>query len=508
MAGHGGGRPASKCRTARESAHAVRRRPAVEGLRGVAAVGTIEAGRRELGGLAALPWWTRFLRDPIRCLTSLRARQGPLFVLRNPVPGGGHGSRFVFALAPEYNRAVFSDPDLFRATGQTLPGPAGSAQRRVRYGLTRTRGERHRAQRALLLPLFQRPAIREKAAGIGEVVAAELAGWRPGTVLDVKREMRRLMLRVSSEVLFGREDPERSWRLGELIGDWLGRNFQGRVWLALFDLPGTPYRGLLDRAERIEREIRAMVDARTRAGAREDDVISSLIRARAARASWMRDRDVVGQATMLFAASYETTANAMAWTLFLLSQHPQVAEDLASELDGALRGAAPGLDALDDLPLLDAVLRESMRIFPPVPYAIRMVGGGGSLGPLALRDRDRVIVSHYVTHHLPELYPDPERFDPRRWQRLRRGPYEYLPFGAGPRTCIGINFANAAMKLALAAIASRFRLSLVPGTRVDRAVAVTLSPRGPLPMRLWAPGSAPAPAPVAGNVRDMVRLPA
>jgi cytochrome P450 len=211
---------------------------------------------------------------------------------------------------------------------------------------------------------------------------------------------------------------------------------------------------------------------------------------------------------MLFAASYETTANAMTWTLFLLAQHPRVAEDLAAELGAALRGGPVGLDALERLPLLDAVLRESMRIFPPVPYAIRLVRGAGALGSLPLRDRDRVVVSHYVTHHLPELYPDPERFDPSRWQGLRRGPYEYLPFGAGPRTCIGINFANAAMKLALAAIAPRFRLSLLPGVRVDRQVAVTLSPRGPLPMRLYAPGGAPPPAAVGGNVREMVRLPA
>lgn len=466
------------------------------------------SARREVRGLAALPWWTRFLRDPIRCLTRLRARHGPLFALHNPVPGGGHGSRFVFALAPEYNRIVLSDPDRFRAAGQTLPGPAGSAQRRVRHGLTRTRGDRHRAQRGLLLPLFQRPAIRDKSGVMGEVLTSLLEGWTPGAVLDVKLEMRRLMLRVSSEVLFGREDPLRSQRLGELIGDWLGRNFQGRVWLALFDVPGAPYRGLLESAVRIEREILAMVAEKRAAGAPGDDVISTLLRARDAGARWMQDRDVVGQATMLFAASYETTANAMAWTLFLLAQHPQVAEDLAAELDGALRGGAAGMEELERLPLLDAVLRESMRIFPPVPYAIRMVCDAAPLGDVPLRDRDRVIVSHYVTHHLPELYPDPERFDPSRWQGLRRGPYEYLPFGAGPRMCIGINFANAAMKLALAAIAPRFRLSLLPGTRVDRAVAVTLSPRGALPMRLHGPGDAPPPAPVAGNVREMVRLPA
>jgi cytochrome P450 len=461
-----------------------------------------------LRGVFALPWWVRFLRDPIHCLTALRARHGPLFALHNPVPGGGHGSRFAFALSPEYNRVVLSDPDRFRATGQTLPGPAGSSQRRVRYGLTRTRGERHREQRALLMPLFQRPAIREKAGAMAEVIERVLGDWAPGSTIDARLEMRRLMLRLSSEVLFGREDTARSWRLGELIGDWLSRNFQGRVWLALFDLPGTPYRALLRSAARIEGEIRAMVADRLAAGAAGDDVISTLLRARDARPDWMRDQDLIGQATMLFAASYETTANAMTWTLLLLAQHPRVAEDLAAELHAALRGGPASLDALEALPFLDAVLRESMRILPPVPYAIRLVRGAGPLGALPLRDRDRVIVSHYVTHHLPELYADPERFDPARWFGLRRGPYEYLPFGAGPRTCIGISFANAAMKLALAAIAPRFRLWLPPGTRVDRSVAVTLSPRGPVPMRLFAPGCSPPPARLAGNVREMVRLPA
>jgi cytochrome P450 len=472
-----------------------------------AAVGASQAPA--LRGLRSLPWLTRFLRDPIGCLTGLRARLGPLYVLEHPVPFGRHGRRFVFALAPEYNRLVLSDIERFHATGQTVPGPPGSAQRRVRYGLTRTRGERHEEQRALLLPLFQKPAIREKAAHMGEVVEGLLEGWAPGATLDVRAEMRRLMLRLSSEVLFGREDPERSWRLGERIGDWLNRNFEGRVWLALFDLPGTPYRSLLRSAVQIEREIGAMVAARRASRTQGDDVISTLVRARDAREAWMRYRDVVGQATMLFAASYETTANAMTWTLFLLAQHPQLMEDLAAELAAAQRGAPVALDALEKLPLLDAVLRESMRIFPPVPYAIRLAKGVDALGPLPLRDRDRVVVSHYVTHHLPELYPDPERFDPSRWQGMRRGPYEYLPFGAGPRTCIGINFAQAAMKLALAAILARFRPALLPGARVDRSVAVTLAPRGPMPMRLYAAGETPPPpAAVAGDVREMVRLPA
>jgi cytochrome P450 len=206
---------------------------------------------------------------------------------------------------------------------------------------------------------------------------------------------------------------------------------------------------------------------------------------------------------MLFAASYETTANAMLWTLVLLAQHPDVTEALAQEL----AGSAGGLDALEKLPLLDAVLRESMRLFPPVPYAIRLARGGGALGGIELGPRDRVVVSHYITHRMPELYPDPDRFDPARWSGARRSPYEFLPFSAGARTCIGINFANAAMKLSLAAILSRFRPGLLPGTRIDRSVAVTLAPRAALPMRLHAPGDTPMPVAIAGDVREMLRLP-
>jgi cytochrome P450 len=457
-------------------------------------------------GIAAIPWWARFLRDPIACLIAMRAQHGELCALARPL-GGARSGRFVFALGPEYNRAVLSDTERFHAAGQTLPGPRGSSQRRVRYGLTRTRGERHAAQRALLLPLFQRPAIRAHAPVMADAVESQLCKWSLGDTLDVKREMRQLMLHLSSEVLFGREDPERSWRLGEHIGDWLSRNFQGRVWLGLLDLPGTPYRDLLKRAARIEREIEAMVAAKRAAGAEGDDVVSTLIRARSGKPDWMTYRDLVGQATMLFAASYETTANAMVWTLFLLAQHPELTEELAAEIAGAPRGEGSALDALEPLPLLDAVLKESMRLFPPVPYAIRLARGGGELGPLALHRKDRVVVSHYVTHRMPELYPDPDRFHPARWLGARRGPYEFLPFSAGARTCIGINFANAAMKLALSAILARFRFSLPPGTRVDRSVAVTLAPRGPVPMRLHAPGDAPPPSPVDGSVREMVRLP-
>jgi len=469
-------------------------------------------GARELSpplvrGLAAARAYARFLVDPIGYLRESYRRHGPLHLLGAPLPLLPPRRRYVFALGPDHNRVVLGDPVTFRTTGQTLPGPKGSAQRRLRYGLTRSQREAHARQRELVLPVFQRAAVDRSIPRMVAVVDELLDRWRVGQTLDMAHEMKWVSLRLSSEILFGRDDPERALRLGEMIGEWLERNFRPGVWLALLNVPGTPYRALLRHAERLEAEIGALLDRRRRAGAAGGDVFSLLVRAHAEGQPWMSDRDLVGQATILFAASYETTENALAWTLFLLAQHPERTEEIAEELAGALGGAAPGAAELARLPLLDAALRESLRLLPPVPYTIRSVEGEVELAGATLRRGDRVVLSHYVTHHLPELYAEPERFLPGRWLELRCTPWEYLPFSAGPRLCIGFSFANVAMKVVVARILQRFRFALRPGTRIDPWVKVTMAPRRGLPMALHAPGAKLAPQPVRGRIRELVDLP-
>ena len=136
--------------------------------------------------------------------------------------------------------------------------------------------------------------------------------------------MRKLTLEISSDILFAREDPQRSHLLGEMIGDWLSASFSAGVWACMVDAPGTPYRALLRRAEAIEREVQAMLDEKRAAGATGSDLVSMLVAANRDGNDWMTDEDLIGQVTIAFAASYETTANAMTWTLFLLAQHPTV----------------------------------------------------------------------------------------------------------------------------------------------------------------------------------------
>lgn len=468
---------------------------------------TARPGAEPMRGPRAAAWVLRFFRDPIQTLRRAHESFGPVCAVGNVVPLPQREKLHVIALGPEYNYQVLGDPDRFRTTGQGVGGPRGSAQRRLRYGLTRSQRARHERQRQFLMPPFQKKAVEGYTQKMVSVTDKLLSQWLPGSRVDIWLEMRKLTLEIASDILFAREDPARSHALGEKIGDWLSRSFSAGVWACMLDVPGTPYRGLLRRAEAIEGEVQAMLDEKRAAGATGSDVVSLLVAANRDGKLWMTDEDLIGQATIAFAASYETTANAMTWTLFLLAQYPKVALDLLDELDAVFGGAPPSAETLARAPLLEAVVKESMRILPPVPYTIRVARGRQTpIGKFVLLRGDRVILSHYVTHHLPELYANPERFEPQRWFSMKRGPYEYLPFSAGPRLCIGYSFAMQALKVSTAMILQRFRFSVAPGTRIDRKVQVTMSPSRGLPMTIHPQDRRFERVPVRGNVNEMVEL--
>ena len=199
----------------------------------------------------------------------------------------------------------------------------------------------------------------------------------------------------------------------------------------------------------------------------------------------------------MYVAGHETTAYTLAWTLFLLSQHQELFEPLGEEADAEQR------------PLLDRVLRESQRLLPATPYMfIRVATGPVTVGGHELPEKSGFILSPLVTHRQPEVYPDPLRFDPERWTRVDPSPYEYLPFGAGPRMCIGMGFAAQALRIVLPRILSRFRLELVDGSRVSRKVqGITMGPRHGLPMRLLPRTAAvKRAARIRGDIHELVDL--
>jgi cytochrome P450 len=462
--------------------------------------------QKPMRGLAATHWYIRFFIDPVACLRKTREHYGQVAAFGSPLPVGQRERLHLVALGPDLNQFVLGQPDLFRTTGQTVAGPLGSAHRRIRFGLTAMNGSLHQEQRRLVLPAFHAKAMERYHGTIVSISNAFLEQWREGQVFDLWAEMRVLALRISSTVLFGQTQPALVDTISSLINQWLTEGNSRSVRAFPVNCPGVPYRHMLKTAEQLERAVLMMIGEKRDTVEKDADLLATLIRGQRELDGRMTDAHLVGQATILFGASYETMVNALVWTFFLLAQHPSVTADLLDELTSTLHGSAPNNAQLSQLPLLEAVIKESLRILPPVPFTIRGVASPLEIKGIHLNKSDRVICSHYVTHHMAELFSDPERFLPYRWFGSSPGPYEYLPFSNGPRVCIGAGFAMTVMKVVLAVVLQRFRLSVVPESRIDRLVHVTMRPKSGMPIVLHRQDRRFHAVPVQGNIHEMVRL--
>lgn len=458
-----------------------------------------------LTGFEAMREYLSLLRDPVGAMRDIYRRRGPLVFL-GPVAFGEPTKIHALAVGPAYNRQILSDPASFRPTGMLLRGPRNSAQRRVRFGLFRMTGEQHRQQRQLIMPAFHKTAVRGYHDLMVRNTEALLEHWRPGERRNIYLEMRTLALGVASAILFS-HDPAEALPIGHLIVRWIRRSFSGAVWGFPVNLPGTPYHGLLRNAERIEERILAMIARRRSNPGVHRDVLALLTEARDEQNGRLSDPEIVGQSAILFMAGFETSTTALTWTLFLLAQHPAVMHELMNELETVLGGDPPEIDQLAQLPFLLCVIKESLRILPPVPYTMRTTIRRVMLGPFRLVHGTRVLFSHYLTHHLPELYPEPERFRPQRWQEIDPNQFEYLPFGAGPRMCVGAALATQLLQVALATMLQRFRFAVVPGTRIDQVTRIAMEPRHGMPMMICQNDRKFTASPVRGQIREMVILP-
>jgi cytochrome P450 len=465
-------------------------------------------GLKPIRGLSACRWYIKFFQDPIACMREAYHREGPIGAA--VLPFSRPERLYVLAIGPEFNRQILGDPTLFRPSGppwRWRPIREDSALHRLSYGLTRMTSPKHQQQRRLVMPPFQKKSVEGYTRTITTVTEQLLEEWATKKSVDIWPEMRALLFRISSRTLFDLEDPEAAYALGDMIQEWVNLSYSPGVWMFPFDVPGSPRRRLIEHAERLERDILRVIEQKRNAAVAGYDVLSILMRNRDEGNGQMTDAELVGQTTVLYTASFLTASNAMTWTLFLLAQHPAIMADLLDELDGALHGASPTTEQLEQLPLLEAVIKESLRILPPVPAAVRKVTCPVELGGLQLQRHDRIVLSHYMTHRLPGLYPHPEEFRPRRWFEIDPDPYEYMPFSAGPRMCIGYNFVMAVLKISLPMILQRFRLTVMPQTRIDRYVHFSLSPKYGLPMSIHRQDRQFRSVPVRGNIHEMVGLP-
>lgn len=442
-----------------------------------------------------------FAKDPVVTMRRLWARHGDVCALQE------EAQRVHFVFGPQYVRQVLSDESRFHAVFFAIRGPRKSAQRRVTSGLLSMNGDEHRQHRRLVMGPFQKKAIAGYHDIVVDVAREMLDDWQPGQLRDLNADMTHYMLRLTSRILFGVDVADLAYRIGELTDRWVAWNHRiGPAALSSNPTLTAHYDDLLQSAEELEQAIKELIQIR-RSGQLGYDVLSLLLRAHDMEGG-VSDDQLIGHIALLFGAAHLTSAHTLTWVLFLLAQHPEVMGELHEELQTVLGGRTPTPEQLDQLPVLDRVLRESMRVLPASAYSQRMTAQPVELGPFKLSPGQMVIFSQFITHHMPSLYEQPERFLPDRWKTITPSPYAYLPFGAGPRMCIGAALGMMQLKISLPSILNRFKICAVPNSEVNGRVQSTmLFPIGRVPVQIQAQDGRFAAAPVGGNIHTLVDLP-
>jgi cytochrome P450 len=447
----------------------------------------------------------RFFGDSVGTLLAISRKYDNIAALCRDRP------EFVCVFGVENNRRVLSD-------GATFPNyaklpfrvPENTAFWRLINNLMFKVGDDHRRLRRLLVPAFQRSKVEAHRETIVSLTERLLPSLFPeGRMIDVARAITELTLTVTMACFFGLDVSKTADEHGRRSRAMLDRVHSPAVMLLPIDLPGTPYAKMLRTAEEVERWFLEVIRERQKSQAQRD-VLSLLIAARDDDGGRLTDLEIATEMNLLFVAGHGSQADTIAWTLFLLSQHPRVLADLEDELKSVLRGDAPHPDHFEKLTLLDAVIKETMRLFPATPFlAPRRAACDVELGGIKLPESAGVLVSPFITHRMPHLYPEPDRFLPERWSRIHPTIYEFLPFGAGLRTCIGASLASMMMRILIPMLITRYRFSLEPLARVSRVTrGITLGLKHGLSMRIERnKGTIPRrSAFVLGDVHDLVDL--
>jgi len=352
-------------------------------------------------------------------------------------------------------------------------------------GIFSSEGDFHRHQRKLMSPPFQPRHIASYADLMGYYGEQIQQTWPDGSVIDVNRQMTNLTMSIIGKALFDADIFTETDELGAAMTVVMEYATQASSTL----LPA-PYRWQTPRNRRTHKAVQVLrtrigrfIDERRNHPAERNDFLSILLRARDEDGHPMSDEQVMAECLTLFLAGHETTATALSWTWYLLCQHQESYRQVQQEVDRVLQGRTPTSADLARLPYCLQVFKEAMRLYPPAyafaRQALREVEIDGYRVPKGYV----VLLAPYTLHRREDAFPEPETFDPERFtpEREKHLPrYAYLPFGAGPRICLGMYFAMMEGHLLLATLAQRISFALVPGQTIepDSVHHVALRPAG------------------------------
>ncbi len=322
-----------------------------------------------------------------------------------------------------------------------------------------------------------------------------LRDWQNGKQIGMLNEMMHLTMRIVGKTLFDTDVTHDADSIGaaisigiEATADRIARPLQ-----LMEKLPTATNRKCRDALKVIDETITRFIEERQASGEDKGDLLSMLLMAVDEQdGGQMTHKQVKDEAMTLFVAGHETTANALAWTFYLLGQHPEVEQKLAAEINATLEGRQPTLADLPKMPYLEMVVKESMRLYPPAWTVSREAQADFEVGGYTIPKGSIIMMSMYVVHHDGRYWDQPEAFLPERFAAGNEEnipKYAYFPFGGGPRICIGNQFAMMEAQLVLATILQRYRLSLIPDQHIKLNPLVTLRPEPDIQMQInWREG--------------------
>ncbi len=349
-------------------------------------------------------------------------------------------------------------------------------------GLFVSDGEFWKRQRKLVQPAFHTKRIGAYADVIVDYANEMVNSWRDGDTRDMQTEMTGLTMRIIAKTLFDADVSQDIAVISKAITEILA--IVDKRFDQLFPLPDwvptADNRKLGAAQDKLDALIQRFIDERRASGSDKGDLLSMLLLALDDEGSGMTDKQVRDEAMTLFGAGHETTSIALTWAEYLLAEHPDAAVKLREEVDQVLGGRRATLADLPNLRYTEMVVKEGMRLFPPAWGTSRELSEDVTVGGYTLPKGSPIILSFYAMHRDPRWWNEPEAFIPERFapENEKSIPkYAYLPFGAGPRVCIGNSFAMMEAKLALATMAQHFEWSIAPGQQVVAERMFTLRPK-------------------------------
>jgi cytochrome P450 len=421
--------------------------------------------------------------DPLPVLLEAYERYGPIFSMRLL------HIRSIFMLGPEANNFI------------TVKGPENFHWRESSFGdlipllgdgLLTIDDDYHDRARAIMLPAFHREQVAAAVEAMGAETEAALAGLRVDEVVDVYDWMRNLAMRIAMRALLGL-DPDEAGKGAaaaehfERALSYYGTDFAVR----LLRGPGSPWRRMTSSRKVLDEIVFAEIAAcRARADEGRRDILSLLVAARGEGGEAFSDREIRDQLMTLMFAGHDTTTSTVTFMLHELARHPDVLARLCAEQDEVLGDAPPTAAQLErELPYLDMVLDEVLRLYPPAWIGPRRAIRDFEFGGYTVPRGGYVAYCSWASHRLPEVFPDPEAFIPERFTRERKAALPrgaYVPFGGGQRVCIGKRFGQTEVKLVATMALQRLRFDALPGRVMTVRQMPTLSPRDGLRMRVLA----------------------